>query len=304
MAYRFDPHEAVDAAIRRIAREQIDKAIDDLSPIDGDRHEGIHEARKRLKKLRGLARLAVRATPEFAARENARFRDAGRTLSGVRDRTALIEALDGLAERFENEGAAASFAAARAALERKREEAIEAMGSEDAIAAAAIGHLKDARSRLDRFVLPGGSKRNQRFLVEAMGANYRRARRDLKLAIRSKRAEDFHDLRKRIKYLGMHLKLFEALWPSVLIPWREEADRAADALGRDHDYAVLRAEMAADPLSFGPKGDLGGVLALLVRHQGELREEARERCARLLAVRPKAFERWIGTLWRLAARPE
>ena len=52
MAYRIDPRVPVDAALRRAAQEQIDKAVRDLSGGEEERHEGVHEARKRFKKLR------------------------------------------------------------------------------------------------------------------------------------------------------------------------------------------------------------------------------------------------------------
>ncbi|WP_279479274.1 CHAD domain-containing protein [Aureimonas sp. SK2] len=302
MAYRFDPRIPVDASIRRAAQEQIDKAVRDLSDGEDNRHEAVHEARKRLKKLRGLVRLLRAAEPNFAAAENARYRDAGRTLSGVRDRTALIEALDGLEARFAGEVESPSFAVVRTALELKRQAAIEAQGSAEDVAAAAIRSLKEGRLALDALVLGRKAGRNRGQVVSAIEANYRRGRRDLKTARRSGHAEDFHDLRKRIKYLGMHLKLLEDVWPAVIAPLREEADRAADALGRDHDYAVLHAEMLADPRSFGARADLDIVLALLDRHQTELRAEAAETCGRLLAETPEAFAARIARLWDLAAK--
>ncbi|WP_090962199.1 CHAD domain-containing protein [Aureimonas phyllosphaerae] len=301
MAYRIDPRAPVDAAIRRAAQEQIDKAIRDLSGGEDGRHEAVHEARKRLKKLRGLVRLLREADPDFAKAENARYRDAGRTLSAVRDRTALIEALDGLEARFSGEVASSSFDVVRTALELKRQAAIEADGSAADSAAEALKGLKEGRARLDGLVFGRRAARNRERIVAGIEANYRRGRRDLKAALASGHAEDFHDLRKRIKYLGMHLKLLEDLWPSALAPLREEADRAADALGRDHDYAVLHAEMLADPRSFGARVDLDVVLALLDRHQAELRAQAAETCGRLLAERPDAFAARISRLWTLAA---
>jgi CHAD domain-containing protein len=302
MAYRIDPRVPVDAALRRAAQEQIDKAVRDLSGGEEERHEGVHEARKRFKKLRGLVRLLREAAPSFADAENARYREAGRTLSGVRDRTALIEALDGLEKRFEGEVATSSFAVVRTALELKRQAAIDAQGSPEDMASEALKGLKEGRLALDALVLGRKSSRNRERIVAAIEANYRRARRDLKAALASGHAEDFHDLRKRIKYLGMHLKLLEDLWPSVLAPLREEADRAAEALGRDHDYAVLHTEMLADPRSFGARADLDVVLALLDRHQAELRAGAAEICGRLLAEMPDAFAARIGRLWALAAK--
>jgi hypothetical protein len=56
MGYRFrHDDESVEAGLRRIAAEQLTKA---LASLDADAlHEGVHDARKRVKKLRGLLRL-------------------------------------------------------------------------------------------------------------------------------------------------------------------------------------------------------------------------------------------------------
>ena len=297
MAYRFHPRASLDGNLRRVAAEQIDKAIRDLGEAREDRHEGIHEARKRLKKLRGLLRLVRTGAPGFAAAENARLRDAARLLSGVRDRAALIEAVDGLRERFSEEVETQSFAVVRTALELKRDAAEVALGDESH-AGEVVAALEKARERTEGFALKG--KRGRKVLRRGLRANYARARSDLALARRSGASHAFHDLRKRIKYLSMHLKLLEPAWPAALAPLREEAEQAAEELGRDHDYAVLRTEMAAEPASFGARPDLDVVLALLDRNQSELRASATARCERLLAETPKAFAERIEALLALA----
>lgn len=300
MTYRIQSRTALDADIRRIAREQIDKAIAELSDRDGDRHEAIHDARKRFKKLRGLLILARPGHAGFAATETARYRDIARALSGTRDRTALIEALDGLERRFAGEAETDAFAVVRTALELKREAAAEALGDPDAPVAATIDALQEGRVRLDGFVVKRGAKRRRAIVTAGLQANYARARRDLRAALQSGDSEAFHDLRKRIKYLAMHLKLLTELWPEALAPLEKAADGIAEDLGRDHDYAVLRAEMDADPASFGAPADLATVRARLERHQGELRASAVDAVSRLLAEKPKAFAARMERLMALA----
>ncbi|ALN71318.1 CHAD domain-containing protein [Aureimonas sp. AU20] len=298
MAYRFNPRSPLDANLRRIAGEQIEKAIRDLTDEDGDRHESVHEARKRMKKLRGLLRLVRTGAPTYAAKENVRFRDAARLLSGVRDRTALIEALDGLEQRFAGDVETQSFAVVRTALELKRDSAQTALGDDGSHVAETVAALEEGRETAESFRLP--PKRQEAVLRRGLRANYARAQADLGIALAKGEAEAFHDLRKRIKYLSMHFKLLEPAWPEALAPLRVEAETAAEELGRDHDYAVLRTEMAADPESFGARADLDVVLALLDRHQSELRASAIHRCERLLQEKPKAFAKRIQSLLALS----
>ena len=57
----------------------------------------MHEARKDMKKLRALLRLARgELGEEIFGRENACFRDAARELAGTRDADVMLETLDAL----------------------------------------------------------------------------------------------------------------------------------------------------------------------------------------------------------------
>lgn len=302
MSYRLDLSAPLDGDVRRIARAQLDKAIADLGREGEDAHKGIHEARKRLKRLRGLLRLVRSGDPDLTRAEERRYRDAGRLLSGARDRTALIEALDGLREWSGARPEAPGFRLAGETLAERRREAV-ARAERDAGNAleAARASLAEGRARLDALAFPsGGARRRDRVLLDGLERNYRRARADLEAARGSGETEAFHDLRKRMKYLGMHLKLLGPVWPGPIEALRAEADAAADALGRDHDYAVLRAEMEAEPAAFGSAQARRGVVSALDRHAAELRREALGHVARLVAEKPAAFRERFERLLKAA----
>ena len=68
MEYRLKQGENVLEGVRRMAAEQLDKALAHLGCQDGKRDEHIHEARKATKRLRALVRLVrgelgTRCTP-------------------------------------------------------------------------------------------------------------------------------------------------------------------------------------------------------------------------------------------------
>ena len=70
MAYRIDSGEGVADGSRRIAREQLAKAIQHLD-AQRRRDSDVHEARKCMKRLRALLRLArFELGKEVYAREN------------------------------------------------------------------------------------------------------------------------------------------------------------------------------------------------------------------------------------------
>ncbi|BDA86386.1 CHAD domain-containing protein [Aureimonas sp. SA4125] len=301
MSYRITPGLPLDAEIRRIAEEQIDKATVELSaPEPGeDPHEAIHDVRKRFKKLRALVLLAKSGDPGFARTENARYRDASRALSGVRDRTALIEALDALAEHvpagLSQSATAPAIATLRADLEEKRQTALAGEGDLGATIAATLTTLADSRDAAGMLAFHRPVKDAAKVLATGFAATHGRARAALKRALRSGAVEDLHELRKHVKYLSYHLALLAPLWPETFEPLRRTAADIGDDLGRDHDYAVLREELA-------PEAERHAlVLALMDRRQAELQAAALLSARRLLSDKPDAVAARIKRLFRIAA---
>jgi len=94
MAYRFKHGDkSVPQALKRIAREQIDKALGEIDDDQRDAAETVHQLRKRCKKLRGLIRL-VRPSFKDYAPENATFHDAAGALSDLHDARVLLATYD------------------------------------------------------------------------------------------------------------------------------------------------------------------------------------------------------------------
>jgi CHAD domain-containing protein len=97
MPFRFRRGQISGGEARRIAREQIDRALGELEDESLDRDTQIHQARKRCKKLRGFLRLCRPALGEVFQRENRALRDAARLISGTRDRKVLLDTCRSLA---------------------------------------------------------------------------------------------------------------------------------------------------------------------------------------------------------------
>src|SRR5438309_290620 len=106
MAFRFKRRESIAAGFARIAAEQIDDAV---AALEESSDEGVHEARKCIKRLRGLLRLFRRALPEGTYdRENDALRTAGRRLASLRDARVRIAVFDSLSKRMKADGIAAA----------------------------------------------------------------------------------------------------------------------------------------------------------------------------------------------------
>ncbi len=295
MSYRLKRKETPRQGVRRVADEQLGRALESLREAP-DRAEAVHDARKRLKKLRAVVRLVRDEVGEKHHRHvNARLRDAARRLSEARDAEVLVETLQKLRRHFDAVTYARAFDGAERELARRRDAATRALLEEGERDEQVAEELEAARAGLADW--PVDAKGWSAF-SGGLERVYRRGRKASAAAYESGRAEDFHEWRKRVKYLWYHLRLLQTAWPSVLEATGGEAKRLSDLLGDDHDLAVLRRTLAAEPDAFGPPLELEALDGLIAGRSAELRAEAQPLGRRLYAEKPKAFRKRIEGYWR------
>jgi CHAD domain-containing protein len=281
-AYRLKLSEPLPAEIARVARGRIDHALDELGGrSDSTPEEAVHEARKDMKKLRTLLRLARgELGKDVFARENACFRDAARELAGTRDADVMLDTLASL-----------KLPEARGLELRKLVEAQLARngaGDRDAAASRAVTILSEARTRVDDWPLADDS-----FDAVAKGLErtYRRGRRAFRAAQEEPTADGLHEWRKRVKDLWYDHTLLRELWPPVMSAVAGEAHELSDRLGDDHDLVVLAAwvhgHLDPDPVFSD---------AVIGRRE-VLQREAFALGERLYAEKPSAYMRRIEGLW-------
>ncbi|WP_339750074.1 CHAD domain-containing protein [uncultured Rubinisphaera sp.] len=103
MSYHLKPNEPIDQEVKRIASEQVNKSIAELTDTDLDKHEKVHQFRKRCKKLRGLLRLVRPALGEIYLEESRWFRDKASEFSEIRDAEVLLETSQSLRRHAKQE---------------------------------------------------------------------------------------------------------------------------------------------------------------------------------------------------------
>jgi len=267
MAYRLLGNESTEEFLKRVASEQVAKALRDLEGADTDLHEAVHEFRKRCKKIRGLIRLVRPGFADYSA-ENAWFRDLAGELSAIRDATSMQESLAVLLERYADDLDDDAFAAVHSWLGERRESMTEE---------------RDAREKIDviRAELPGALTRIERWRLDSAGTDaleagltktYRRARRAMAVAADDGTSRDFHEWRKRVKYHRYHLRLLTPVWPKLIKARYKETKHLSDLLGDDHDLAVLRATLEEE--AGGGADERAALIALSRRRSAELRAAA------------------------------
>lgn len=298
MGFRLRPRERVDIGLRRVVREQIRGAIGDLTGKRKDLHDGVHEARKRFKMIRATLRLARGSLGEevFLA-ENGWYRETGRTLSSVRDAVAMIECFDLLRKRFGGELGAEAAAPARAGLEARLHriaEGPEGVAGLKARAAAVATGLSGALLRVRNWPL-----RDQGFrtIGPGLGRVYRQGRGCMEQALAIPSDENFHEWRKRVKDHWYHVRLLRNLWPKVMDAYGREMKALSDALGNDHDLAVLAPVLRSEPESFGGPDLVPGILDLVSRRRSEFQAQARTLGRRIYAEKPRVLVTRFKSRW-------
>lgn len=288
MAYRFQSQETIPSAVRRIAAEEIDAARADLSGVTQNHTEGIHEARKRLKKLRGLLRLVRSNLGSTFAAENQAFRDAARALSDLRESDALLEALD----KLESPVPAEILERVEDQLARQRARVV---GSASQLSSAVDGVLPV----LDRARVASWPLEREDFgaLEPGLRGAYRAARRQLEVALEDPSPGRLHEWRKRVKDHWYHVRLLAGCGPEALEERQVALHRLSELLGDHHDFSMLRATLEAAPSAYGGARDVTILVDAIETHRQGLVQEARVLGQELFALKPRRFVRRVGEAW-------
>lgn len=300
MSYRITPGKPLTGEVVRIAGSQYRKAMDVLYHEPRGRYEAIHDARKRFKRLRGLFRLVREGAPDFCKSENARLRDTAGTLSAVRDATALVEALDRLSQQCASDDHA-TLLAIRHRLAARRDRIAAGQTDLHSRISAAIAACEDGIEALDGLSLPDGAKKSSKLLASGAAKNYGRAVEALARARATGDPVDWHDLRKRVKYHWMHVKLLRPAWPGMMEARAEVADLAGEALGDDHDLAVLSGLLESEPETIGDADEIAVLRECMKQNSMSLHEQVGDIVRHLLRDDPDLVRSRIKALYRAAA---
>ena len=257
----------------------------------------MHQARKGVKRMRSLLRLARFAIGDKAFKEqNRRFRDIARGLSGVRDKQAMIECVTKLQMRYGLEWNVSVVAGVKSWLYEERRSAEEHLGN--GARPGAIAALQEAREEFA--VLPIEGDPNA--LVKGLADCYRRAREAHKTCYATNVDEDFHEWRKWMQQHWRQMQLLRPVWPEELAVRVDASRELSQWLGDDHDLYVLSHLVREHGQKIGDAADIARFLSGCEERQAELRLLAQGRGARLLTERAKPFSRRMADYWSTSRR--
>lgn len=298
MSSSLDPDKRFQREVRRVAAERLDGAIEYVAqalidPEHNDLEVAVHEARKRCKWSRGLARLVQPSLGDDFRCFDRTVRGAANQLSALRDAHAIMATFDALLDTAPDDPVLAAA--------RRRQAEISAAASREAVAsgderiAAALTMLTEARDASSRWKV----QRPTDTIEAGIIATYARGRSALRRVRARPTDADVHEWRKAVKYLWYQVQLLHDAAPSVLGPLAEELDVLAEALGNDHDVAVLVALLEDRPGDYGTPSEVAHIRELARRRQDRLRTTALRAGATIYAEAPKAFAQRIVRYWML-----
>jgi CHAD domain-containing protein len=246
----------------------------------------VHEARKSIKRARAVLKLLRPALEEDeVARSRVSLRDAGRALASARDAKVMAERFTEVLDRVGMGAFTISTINGRDSVaKRSRSRA----GSGRRVAAAsARACLQRARQRLQAAPLAAAGRTT---LDDGLRAIYRSGRRDLPRDASAASTEAMHEWRKRLKDYQYALEVLAA--PEHLPLVRRtigSARRLADALGEEHDLALLADALRASDCSEDPR--VTELLAAIRLRRRRLRRRALKLGAVLYAESPAVMVR-------------
>jgi CHAD domain-containing protein len=296
MAFRLERDESVSDGLRRVIREELKSAAELLANgMNDNPDEAIHEARKSVKKVRAVLRMAYPDPDGAPSRENASLRDIAGRLSEFRDDAAIIETFDDLKKAHKPKRAPAGFRSVRAGLVRQLRHARN--DDVTAVLHEASGNLLESRKRMKAWA--ARDLNGYDALAPGLEKTYRRGRKALTRALRVRSPENLHELRKRVKDHWYHVRLLEGIWSETMGAREKSLKDLETWLGEDHNLVVLSERLAAEPSKYGNKRDLESVLRSSRDWQTELRQKALPLAERVYEEKPGEFIRRMKHLWQI-----
>jgi CYTH domain-containing protein/CHAD domain-containing protein len=281
--------------------ERLTEAIAILDGLDGAEPEtierAVHGVRKRCKEVRAAARLVRSSIGEEYEPFNEMVKAAADTLAPIRDAHALLATFDDLRSARQR-GDDADLARVRTGQAGAADAATQTVHGGDPRIEEARAHLTGARERLKHWRIGKGFEP----LAVGLERSYVRGRKDLRRAQAKPTDKNLHEWRKSLKTLWYQMRLIEPAAPSVLGSVVAMLDDVAEALGDDHDLAVLVERLEADPKRFGGKRNVKKATRLARSEQEDLRRRAFRLGATVYAESPSAFASRMGTYWNTTRR--
>src|SRR4029078_7703606 len=296
MSYRLDPAMPMSEAVRRVAFGELEIAHGALA-APPERHSGVHNARKCLKRLRSLLLLVRPGMPEpVFANLTDRLAVIARGLAPARDAHALIDAVDKLERETGPGPGQVPIQSLRAWLHKRRHAAEQNL--ERSAASDAMRALLEVRPALGGLAVYPDDFRS---VAKGLRRCYRAARQSFQIGFAEGSAGDLAEWRKGVQHHWRQMQLLAPCWPWGLNARAEAARGLSQILGDALDISLLTRLVSTPTMTFGSLDETAAFLKRCRRRHKALRKDATTLGERLFAERSRPFAERIEAYWQIAA---
>jgi hypothetical protein len=217
-----------------------------------------------------------------------------RTLSCLRDASAMIETLATLRTHHPDLFSEHGYARIRRRLEAGKRDAVAEAGRD-----AAWQHTASELRALRKLARDWRTRRDGfRAVAPGIRASHKRAAKVLAVAKDSGAAADFHAWRKEIKTLWYALRLVGG--GSAAVARDIRALRSAERwLGDDHNLVVLCAALSKDPTVCRGPLDVQRLQCAVNATQHALRKKSIDRTRAIMSMRPRQYAARVERAWHV-----
>ena len=245
----------------------------------------VHDARKSIKRARAILRLLRPSLAEHEfARSKLELRQAGRSMSAVRDAQVIADRFDEMLQRTDiPESSVRGLADSLRAEAALVDQGLAARASSPAAALAAI---TATRKRLARTSLPATDWGP---LGAGLRSIYRRGRQRMPGKADHASAKAMHEWRKQVKAYWHALEVFMPVRATQIDRAIGDAHRLADLLGEDHDLVLLADKLQT--IGGAPEEPIQKLLDAIELRRRQLGRRASKIGAVLYAEPPAVMEK-------------
>jgi CHAD domain-containing protein len=282
--------------VQRLLCHHIDQALKALRGHQPLSDAAVHGARKQLKKGRADLRLLRKAlAPQTYHYENTTLRDVARPLTAVRDARVLMDTLERLVEHGGAQAQALDLDRVRRALRDEYCEVRQRVLHEGNTLALLEASLRAARARAQCWPI---GRRGWSVLGAGLQRVYRNGREAFAVAQEDPSQEHLHEWRKQVKYLWHQLQVLQPIQLGQVTALADQAHSLANALGDDHDLAVLSDKFLEEPDRFSDRATMQTLADLMACCRAHLQEQAMTLGHQLYEAQPRLFVDRLRESWR------
>ena len=298
MGFRLRRGASVSVEVRRIVLRQLEVAISELHTVgDPESDEAVHDARRRVKKIRAIIRLVRPVLDRTYRVVDHDLREVSKMLAPVADGQGVIETLNAIATRYHKALPERTIGAARAGLIR-RGARVDREAYARGVLEKAAHSLHNERRRVKHWHLAA-----EGFPAVAAGLeeSYRRARRLMIAAWSKPTPSHYHRWRQHVKNHWFHIRLLESRCGYHLEAHERRIEALDGVLGEYHNVVLLREILVSD--GYLSRDETARCLRVVARYQRVLRRHAERLALGIYSERPRRFVRRIKRLWRNTPSP-